>query len=67
MRHLSFIKNIIILVLGLSAFILLIAEGEAWRQTVVIKTIACALIGVIVLIANNNNGQQTRDNSYGTR
>lgn len=64
MRHLSFVKNIIILVLGLSAFILLIAEGETWHQTILIKAIAIALIGVIVLIVNNDNND---NNELSTR
>lgn len=54
MKKLSLLKNIIILTLGVSAFILLIAEGETWGQTVTIKAIACAMIGVALLIHGNN-------------
>ena len=50
MKRLSFAKNLIILLLGIMAFLLIIAEGETWRQTILIKTIACALIGCDMLL-----------------
>ena len=43
-------KNIVILLMGIAAFILLIAEGETYRQTFFIKIAACALVGSIALL-----------------
>lgn len=42
-------KNIVILIMGIAAFILLIAEGETYRETLFIKIAACALVGSIAL------------------
>ena len=54
MKHLSFAKDIIILIVGVVAFVLLIAEGETWRQTLLVKLIACALIGCDILLYKEN-------------
>lgn len=43
-------KNIVILIMGIAAFILLIAEGETYRETLFIKIAACALVGSIALL-----------------
>lgn len=43
-------KNIVILLMGIAAFILLIAEGETYRETLFIKLAACALVGSITLL-----------------
>lgn len=43
-------KNIVILLMGIAAFILLIAEGETYRETLFIKIAACALVGSIALL-----------------
>lgn len=50
MTHLNFTKNLLILIIGMVAFVLLIAEGETWRQTIIIKAAACALIGCDLLL-----------------
>lgn len=52
MAHINFTKNLLILIIAIAAFILLIAEGETWRMTILIKTIACALIGCDLLLYN---------------
>lgn len=44
-------KNIVILIMGIAAFILLVAEGETYRETLFIKIAACALVGSIALIS----------------
>ena len=46
---LTLAKNTLILLMGIAAFILLIAEGETYRQTLFIKLAACALVGSIAL------------------
>lgn len=50
MRRLDLAKNLILLLIGIIACVLLIAEGETWRQTIVIKFAACALIGCDLLL-----------------
>lgn len=50
MTHLNFTKNLLVLIIGMIAFVLLIAEGETWRQTIIIKAAAYALIGCDLLL-----------------
>lgn len=47
---LTLAKNTLILLMGIGAFILLIAEGETYRETLFIKIAACALVGSIALL-----------------
>lgn len=51
---LTLAKNTLILIMGIAAFILLIAEGETYRQTLFIKLAACALVGSIALLVKEN-------------
>lgn len=51
----SFLKNLLVLVLGIIAFILLIAEGDTVTTTALSKVIAVVLILVAWLIHNALN------------
>lgn len=51
---LTLAKNTLILLMGICAFILLIAEGETYRQTLFIKLAECALVGSIALLVKEN-------------
>ena len=61
MRHWDFTKNMVMLVIGISAFILLIAEGDTLFHTFLAKVIACALIGCDIMIYRSFDNN---DNSY---
>ena len=61
MRHLDFTKNVVMLVIGISAFILLIAEGDTLFHTFLAKVIAFALIGCDIMIYRSFDNN---DNSY---
>jgi hypothetical protein len=61
MRHWDFTKNVVMLVIGISAFILLIAEGDTLFHTFLAKVIACALISCDIMIYRSFDNN---DNSY---
>ena len=50
MRQMDLTKNVIMLVIGIAAFVLLIAEGDTLFHTFLAKVIACALIGCDMMI-----------------
>lgn len=46
----TFLKNLFLLVIGITALILIVAEGDNYRMTAFIKLAACALIAAGLLL-----------------
>jgi len=61
----KFLKNLFLLVIGITALILIVAEGDNYRMTAFIKLAACALIAAGLLLHKEWNEEENFNKKKG--